>query len=64
MGREQISAGAAVAHRNRAVVHVVVTRGPGLVTHARAMARAAGIDVSVDLMPSTVRVRFDGSATA
>jgi len=40
--------------------HVVVARQPGLVERARAQAEDAGVGVSVDLMPHSIRVRFDG----
>jgi hypothetical protein len=51
---------AGLACRTRSVVHVVVAREPGVVEHARAAARAVGLELSVDLMPHTIRVRFAG----
>jgi hypothetical protein len=49
---------AGMANHTFAIVHVVVPRQPGVVELARRVARQAGVDVSVDLMASSVRVRF------
>jgi hypothetical protein len=64
MGRETISAAAALALRCQTVVRVVITCAGGLVAHARAVADSAGVAIRVDLMAATVRVRFDGRPTA
>ena len=37
-------------------------REPGVVENARVVAYDAGVAVSVDLMPVTARVRFDGTS--
>lgn len=49
-----------MAGQTGAVVHVVAARQPGLVERAQAFAQIAGVGISVDLMPTSVRVRFDG----
>ena len=46
------------------VVHVVVEREAGVVQHGRRAARGAGLDVQVDLMAHTVRVRFSPTQTS
>jgi hypothetical protein len=60
---DTLDAMAGLACRTRSVVHVVVAREPGVVEHARAAARAVGLDVSVDLLPHTIRVRYAGPAS-
>lgn len=47
-----------LAQHTGLAVHVVLPREPGVIEHAREAARRAGLDVSADLMPFTVRVRF------
>jgi hypothetical protein len=49
---------ARLARQTGAVVHVVVARQPWAVERARAAAAASGVVARVDLMASTVRVRF------
>jgi hypothetical protein len=49
-----------LASRTASVIHVVVPREPGVVDTARRLAHQAGIELSVDLLPRTARVRFDG----
>jgi uncharacterized membrane protein AbrB (regulator of aidB expression) len=58
-----LDAMALLARQTGSVVHVVLAREPGAVEHARAVAKQAGLDVSVDIMARTVRVRFAGAAT-
>jgi hypothetical protein len=53
-----LDAMADLARRSGSVVHVIVKREPNVVEHARELARRMGIDVQVDLMPYSVRVRF------
>ena len=55
-----LDAMAHLAQHARCVAHVVVAREPGVVEHAREAGRRAGVQVSADLMPFTIRVRFDG----
>jgi hypothetical protein len=56
-----LEAMASMASQTGSVIHVVVARGPGLVDHARNLAEQAGLGISVDLMASSIRVRFDGT---
>ena len=56
-----LEAMALLARQAGTVVHVVVPREPGTVEATRGIARAAGIQVTIDLMPYTLRVRFDGA---
>jgi hypothetical protein len=51
-----------MAQATASIVHVVVRREPGVVENARVVAYDAGVAVSVDLMPVTARVRFDGTS--
>ncbi len=53
---------ARLARQSGSVVHVVSPRLPGLVERARVLAIQAGLDVSVDFLPTTVRVRFSPRA--
>jgi hypothetical protein len=55
---DTLDAMAGMARQTGSVVHVVVEREPGVVEHARAAASAAGLDISVDLMPHSIRIRF------
>jgi hypothetical protein len=55
-----LEAMASMAGLTGAVVHVVAARQRGLVERAQAVAQVAGVGISVDLMPTSVRVRFDG----
>lgn len=50
-----------LARQTASVVHLVVPRERDVVETARQLARAAGVDVSVDLMAATVHLRFDGA---
>jgi hypothetical protein len=58
-----LDAMAMLARQTGSVVHVVLAREPGAVEHARAVAKRAGVDISLDLTARSVRVRFDGCAT-
>jgi hypothetical protein len=51
---------AALSRTTGAVVHVVRARQPGTVEYARAVAERADVEVCIDLMPATLRVRFGG----
>jgi hypothetical protein len=53
-----LDAMARLARDSSCVVHVVSPREAGVVERARVLAIQAGLDVSVDLLPNTVRVRF------
>lgn len=53
-----LDAMARLARDSRCVVHVVSPREGGVVERARVLGIQAGLDVSVDLLPTTVRVRF------
>jgi dihydroorotase-like cyclic amidohydrolase len=55
-----LDAMARLAAASGAAVHVVQARAPGVVEYARAAARAAGVEVSIDLMPYSIRVRLAG----
>ncbi|MCA1646605.1 MAG: hypothetical protein LC797_14485 [Chloroflexi bacterium] len=55
-----LEAMAGLASQTGSVVHVVVPRERGVVESARWLAYQAGVAVCVDLMPHTVRLRFDG----
>jgi hypothetical protein len=55
-----LDAMALLASQTASVIHVVVPREPGVVDTARRLAHQAGIELSVDLLPRTARVRFDG----
>jgi hypothetical protein len=57
-----VAAMADLARQTGSVVHVVVARRPGIVDHARAVAARAGLDVSIDLLPHSIRVRLSGPA--
>ncbi len=59
-----LEAMALLAQHTASVVHVVVPREPGVVDSARRLARRAGVELCVDLMPRTARVRFDGQAVS
>ena len=51
----------AMAHLARdtgAVVHVVSQRMPGLADRARLLGIQGDLDVAVDFLPATIRVRF------
>jgi hypothetical protein len=49
---------ARLARASASVVHVVSPRQPGIIERARILAIQADLDVSVDLLATTVRVRF------
>lgn len=51
-----------MAQQTHSVIHVVVPREAGIVDSARGVAARARVAVTVDLMPRSVRVRFDGLA--
>jgi pyruvoyl-dependent arginine decarboxylase (PvlArgDC) len=53
---------ALLARQTGSVVHVVLAREPGAVEHARAVAKAVGVDISIDLMAFSIRARFGGRA--
>ena len=55
-----LEAMAVLARQTASIVHVIVPRERGVVERARVLAENAGVDVSVDLMPLTVRCRFGG----
>jgi hypothetical protein len=55
-----LEAMARLASQTESVIHVVVPREPGVVDHARRVASRAGVEICVDLLPRTARVRFDG----
>jgi hypothetical protein len=55
-----LEAMAMLARQTASVVHVVVPREPGIVENARRLASQAGIELCVDLLPRTARLRFDG----
>jgi hypothetical protein len=58
---DTIDAMARMARQTRSVVHLVLPREPGIVENARVVAYYAGVDVSVDELARTVRLRFDGT---
>ena len=49
---------ARLACETNLVIHLVVTRAPGVVEHARQVARELGLDCSADLRAHSVRIRF------
>jgi hypothetical protein len=53
-----LDAMARLARQTGLVVHVVVPREAAVVQHARTLARDSGLDLSVDLMPYSIRARF------
>ena len=55
-----LEAMAGLASHTASVIHVVVPREPGVVDNARRLASQAGVEVCVDLLPRTARLRFDG----
>ena len=55
-----LEAMAQMAGQTASVIHVVVPREPGVVDNARRLASRAGVELCVDLLPRTVRLRFDG----
>ncbi len=55
-----LEAMALLASQTASVIHVVVPREPGVVDFARRLARQAGVELLVDLLPRTARVRLDG----
>jgi hypothetical protein len=57
-----LEANARLARTTGMVVHMVVSREPGVVDYARFVAATSGVGVTVDLRPATVRVRFDPTA--
>jgi hypothetical protein len=54
-----LDAMAVLARHIGSPVHVVLPREAGVVQHAREAGRRVGVEVSADLMPFTVRVRFE-----
>ena len=58
-----LDAMAALAQQTGSVVHVVLVREPAAAQHARAVAKRAELDVSIDLMASSMRVRFQPGVT-
>ena len=59
---ESLEAMAGLARDSGSVVHVVSPRAPGIAERARVLAIQAGLDVSIDFLPITVRVRFSPRA--
>ena len=59
-----LDAMALLARQTGLVVHVVLPRGPGVVEHARDVARSLGVDATLDLMAFSVRVRFGPADSA
>jgi hypothetical protein len=55
---EVVDAMAQLARRTGLVVHVIVPRTSGVVTHARRVAAQDGLRVEADLRPNTVSLRF------
>ena len=55
-----LEAMALLANQTASVIHVIVPREPGVVDHARRLASRVGVELCVDLLPRTARVRFDG----
>lgn len=55
-----LEAMATFARQTGGVVHVVVPRGPDVVSLARCAAEAVGVGVTIDIMAASVRARFDG----
>jgi hypothetical protein len=55
---DTLEAMARLARSSGSVIHVVSPRAPGIAERARVLAIQAGLDVSIDFRPSTVRVRF------
>ena len=55
-----LEAMALLSSKSASVIHVVVPREPGVVENARRLASRVGVDLCVDLLPRTVRVRFEG----
>jgi hypothetical protein len=49
---------ARLARHTGGAVHVVLPRMPGVVEHARNVARTLGVDVKADLSAYSVRIRF------
>ena len=58
---DTLEAMARLASQTASVIHVVVPRDARVVDSARAIARSAGVHLTVDLMACTVRARFDGT---
>jgi hypothetical protein len=58
---DTLEAMARLASQTASVIHVVVPRAARVVESARAIARNAGVDLTVDLMACTVRARFEGT---
>jgi hypothetical protein len=59
-----LDAMALLARQSGLTIHVVLPRAPGVVEHARQVALAAGVGVTADLAPFSVRVRFAPAAVA
>ena len=57
-GLATLDAMAHLASSTGAVVHVVSQRLPGLADRARLLGIQADLDVAIDFLPATVRVRF------
>ena len=55
-----LDAMALLAQSTGSVVHTVLAREPGVVEHARAVAQATAVEMSADLRPCSIRVRFSG----
>ena len=59
---DTLAALAGLARDTGSVVHVVSPRAPGIAERARVLAIQADLDVAIDFLPSTVRVRFSPRA--
>src|SRR5207244_5776879 len=58
-GLATLDAMSVLAHHTGSAVHVVLAREPGVVEHARHVARTTRVQVSVDLSAFSVRARLD-----
>jgi uncharacterized protein (DUF362 family) len=56
---EVVDAMALLARELGMVVHVIAPRGPGLLEHARDVAEQGGLNVKVDSLAYTTRIRFE-----
>jgi hypothetical protein len=53
-----LAAMAHLARDTRSVVHVVCKRAPGIADRARLLGIQADLNVAIDFLPATIRVRF------
>jgi hypothetical protein len=61
---DELDAMACLARDTNLVVHVVVRRAPGVVEHARRLAREFDLDCAADVRAHSVRIRFDPAILA